>query len=257
MKSSIVAILLILGCPSLYAAAAFTTAATDYIRIRDNNTLTPASNQLTIVAWIKPNTNPTGIAQTIISKRNGGGNNDEYNLFYFSNEGGCSGGVASSGMVFRVNNVAGLGCNNVGVGQNRLLGVVAVFTGTSGTVWVNGISSHTRNVSTTISNGVADLIIGGINSGSGGSPFNGTIYAVGIYSRAFSSQEAISFSKNYQRPPIDSSCMGLWMMDEGVVGTNLVGARIIDHCQNRNDGTVNTGSSVNLLAAKTEIGYPE
>jgi hypothetical protein len=241
---------------SLRANAAAVFGTTDYIVVPDAASLTPSTNSITIEVWVKLNNLPSGTAKTIVSKRISLANNDEYLLATFTGESGCVGGSSEDGFIFRVNGITGFACNNTGITADTLLHVVATYDGATAVLYVNGVPGNTRNSNAPISNGTANLCIGCLAAASGSSPFDGTIYMVGIYNRPMSSQEVLSRFNSRTLAVPDSSTMGLWYLDEGIPNQQMTGGRFYDRSRNRNNGTANIGSNTALIAAQNELRYP-
>lgn len=237
------------------SAATFTT--TDYITVPDSVSLTPSTNSVTIVAWLSLTSLPSATAKFVLRKATSFQVNDEYGLLIYTLE-GCNGAGATSGFVLRVGGVVGTACNNAGIAINTPLCVVATYNGVtrSGNLYINGVSSTTNVVGVSIANGPAGLCIGCASAGAPVGAFDGTIYSVGIYNRAFSQQDATNAYRSQMYVLPDNSTMALYYFDEGKPGANLSGSTVYDSSGNRNNGLANIGASTTLINAKTVLSYP-
>ena len=206
-------------------------AGTDYVSVPHSANFNPGANPFTVSTWIKTTNNSA--AQFILSH-------------YVSSPGwglAVTGSCAAATICFWDGNAyAGV---SSGISTNVWAHVVAVRSGTTVTVYVDGVNKGNITIQTTIPDITTTLNIGTSDTTTF-RPFLGSIDDVRIYNRALSASEIARLYKIGQgskqnraqgSDQFDKGLVGHWTFD----GRDISGTRAKDRSGKVNHGTMTNG----------------
>lgn len=154
----------------------------DYIRISDDNSLTPSNQKLTLVAWIKT----LGVNNKAILYKGDRINNREYAL-------GFSSKTMEAGFSIFDRGMGNEGQSDVGskeeLKNNEWYFIVGVWNGTNIKIYLNGKLKNTKVVTSKIGNFDSDLFIGAYGGDIQKYAFKGIIDDIAIFNKPLSATE--------------------------------------------------------------------
>ncbi len=212
----------------------------DYVNAGSDSSLDVSTGTLT--AWFKSDDTDVSIDQTIVGKNDNGINNGDFDLAVHNSGGGNPDKmqfyISDSSLQYYIYSDSAI---TFGEWTH-----VAVLFGTGGMkMYINGVEQNDTDANTVgMERAEANLIIGSIRSGSGESPFDGSIDNVKIYNYRLT---PFQIAWDYNRVAPD----GHWQLDEcqgtvandvgsgGNNGTIIIGAS----APNTSAGTCSSGNS--------------
>lgn len=216
--------------------------STSYIDVGTTPSALNLTGDLTVSAWIKPNSAGEGNFGRIIDSMNTG----------------------SNGIAFEINASNGLGFQQVVNSNTNILTfgqwqhVVVTLSGTTVTFYVNGASAGSGTQSPPAST-AENFVIG--NRMAGDRTFDGGLDDVRIYSRALSASEVLALYKSAATRSVSSSktltrgsslevgLVGLWTFDGGDVNwTSDTAGFVYDRSGNNNTGTLTSMTRTGSVA---------
>ena len=151
---------------SVIGGSGYFDGSGDYLTVADNNALELLASDFTIECWVYP-TGGSGASRDVISKRSAGANYGGYSL-YLDPSNNC-GFVADSD----TSAPWAVAITGTLVTLNQWTHLAATRSGSTWTLWKNGVSAGTATASITINDAVTSVGVGAI--GNGDQPFTGYI----------------------------------------------------------------------------------
>lgn len=200
--------------------------SSDDCTIRNDATLNP-KDEITVEAWIKPESFGTNIYDNSIFCKHGWGSGNAGYVLRCGASGGVSFNVASSGGNWQeADSKSGL------MATGKWYHVAGTFDGDTVTVYLNGVVVATKLYSGSLNPSSIDAKIGEIAYGKGGRNFDGDIDEVKVWTKAVKQDtiKAWMCRKTTSKHPNHSALSGYWKLDENTGNT------IKDATVNGNDG---------------------
>ncbi len=154
----------------------------DYIRVTDDNSLTPSDQKLTLAVWMKKEDSKN---KTIIYKGDRY-NNREYSLGISKDSAKAGFGINDQGLWQEHRKVVN---SKLALNDNQWYFLVAVWDGYEMKIYINGKLDNSNVTNATIGNYDSDLFIGTYGGAISRYAFKGIIDDIAIFNEALSSTE--------------------------------------------------------------------
>jgi len=244
MSKKFALILFLVALPSVAKAAQFFDGADDRLFCGTSTNMIPATNQISIAAWVNVN----NVLSNVVFGRTAISNAEPY-FFRVQIGAGIRLAIKTGGVVTQVS-----GGPTLAIG--RWYHIAGTWDGANVRLYTDGVLVAGPTAKTgTFDVNAATAAVGILDQGT--IPFGGLMDDLRVYSRALSASEIATLAGSRSRQPPEDGMFLYLPMDEYPDGTAVDGMKFVDRSTNRftctgDDGANNTGL---IARGSTWINY--